>query len=111
MERSVSPIRSADLMAWTVLAPVFVAWPIVSTFPIFSFIANEKTLFWVTLQTLFLASGFWGVGTVVAFTALTVQDGARADLRRQLSGKAGIACWYALAWMAAYMAASMFLTP
>jgi hypothetical protein len=111
MERSVSPIRSADLMAWTVLAPVFVAWPIVSTFPFFSIMANEKTLFWVTLQILFWASSFWGVSTVLAFTALTVQDGARSDLRKTLSGKAGIICWYALAWMAAYMAANMLLTP
>jgi hypothetical protein len=108
MNSRVSRQSMTDLMLWPVLAAVFVAWPFLSAFPIFAIVAHEKTFVYVTVQLLFLATGFWTPAAVLAFTAWTVQDGAWADFRRALSGKIGPLAWYGFAWCTLYMFVSAF---
>lgn len=108
MHSAVSRQAMTNFMVWPALAVVFVAWPFISCFPIFAIIEHEKTFLYVTIQLLFLVTGFWTVAAVLAFTAATLQDGARTDFRRKLSGKIGLLAVYALVWTSLYMAVGAF---
>ena len=98
----------ARLMTWPALAAVFFVWPILSCFPIFAIVEHEKTFAYVTVQLLFLVTGFWTAAIVVVFTAATLQDEARSRFRKALSGRIGQAAWYAAAWTILYMFVGAF---
>lgn len=108
MSTAVSRPAMTQLLLWPALAVVFVAWPFLSCFPIFAIVEHEKTFVYVTVQLLFLATGFWTPATVIAFTFATLQDDARTEFRRRLSGRIGLFAAYALVWTALYMAVSTF---
>lgn len=108
MKSGMSRQTITDLMLGPVLAAVFVAWPFLSVFPIFAIVEHESTFVYVTVQLLFLATGFWTLAAVLAFTAWTVQDRAWTDVRRALTGKIRPLAWYGFAWCTLYMVVSAF---
>lgn len=111
MSASIDRKQATNLFVWPALAIVIVIWPAVSCFPVFSVIENGQSATWITVQLLFLATSFWGVVTFPVFTALTLADDARPAFRALLRGRLPAIAVYAIVWMSAYAAVSLYGRP
>ena len=94
-------------LAWLAVFPFLAAWPFLSAFPLFSLINSTVFDITVTLNVLFLLSGFWVVSAVsLAYIAFLYPD-VRVATRKNLSGKGLWIGAYATVWTGLYLIAAM----
>jgi hypothetical protein len=87
--------------------PAFAFWPFVSAFPIFSLLNGPASITSISVQLLFLATGFWSLmaGALIYKALRTDGSRRRHDKPPQQRGLQ-IAC-YATLWMVAYLVATL----
>lgn len=90
------------IFLWTLAVPVLGAWPMVSALPVFGLFQTGAPALSIAGDLLFLAAGFWGLGTVYAVAVFSARPGLTPALQGALRGRVGLVTAYALAWMTLY---------
>lgn len=94
-------------LAWLAVFPFLAVWPFLSAFPLFSLINSTTFDITVSLNILFLLSGFWAVSAVTVIYWVLLYDDVRLEARKRLSGKGLWIGAYAALWTGLYLIAAM----
>ena len=94
-------------LAWLAVFPFLAVWPFLSVFPVFGLINSTAFDISVTLNILFMLSGFWAVSAVSAIYFALLYPDIRGEARKQLSGRGLWIGVYAAVWTGLYLIAAM----
>ncbi len=97
------------ILIWTLAVPVLGTWPLVSALPVFGVLQQDASALSLTGDIMFLAAGFWGLGTLYFVAVLSARPSIAPALQGALRGRAGLVTVYALAWMTLYWLFKGFL--
>lgn len=109
MNATPSQLKSKIYMtlAWLVVFPFLSVWPFLSAFPLFGLINSSAFDITVSLNILFLLTGFWTVSAIAIIYFVLLYDDVRAEARKRLSGKGLWIGAYSIAWTGLYLIAAI----
>ncbi|MEM9839766.1 MAG: hypothetical protein AAF830_11525 [Pseudomonadota bacterium] len=92
-----------DVVKWVVAAPVAIIWMMASSLPIYSLFGLSRDPVTITLDILFLGSGFFGLVTLYVAAQFSAKDHkAREEIVSMVRGKGNLIAGYGMVWITFY---------
>ena len=98
------------MVRWVVAAPTIIIWALASALPIFSLFGLSRTPLTITLDILFLGSGFFGLVTLYIAAQYSAADHvARENVVSSVRGKGNLIAGYGMMWLTFYALYRFFI--
>lgn len=99
-----------DVIRWVVAAPVIIIWAMASSLPIYSLFGLSRDVVTITLDIMFLGSGFFGLVALYVAAQFSAKDHlAREEVVSSVRGKGTLLAGYAMMWMTVYALYRFFI--
>lgn len=104
---STTPNDLTRAMWWTVMIPFVGLWPFLSALPAFTLIGGNASFDSAWVNTLLLATGFWGVVPLLTLLWFMLPDARRPHAREGLRKRPTSIAVYIVVWTGLYTAIAM----